>query len=146
MKVEVRLSDKLEEPYAVIYTDAITPQIRRVAALIDGENAEGVIPVMENGRIFVLRPDEIYMIRVENDRTAVYAESKRYSSGKRLYEFEACLGCGFMRISKSAIVNLKHIDCVEPTLGGLMLLILKNGCKDYISRRYLPSFKKYLGL
>ena len=30
--------------------------------------------------------------------------------------------------------------------GGIMLLVLKNGCKDYISRKYLPAFKKYLGI
>lgn len=76
----------------------------------------------------------------------MYAKTKRYISGKRLYEFEALLGSGFMRISKSTIVNLHQLDCLELTLGGLMLLILKNGCKDYISRKYLPAFKKYLGL
>ena len=38
------------------------------------------------------------------------------------------------------------MDYVEPTLGGLMLLVLKNGCRDHISRKYLPAFKQYLGL
>ncbi|MBQ8168840.1 hypothetical protein IJZ97_05425 [bacterium] len=27
-----------------------------------------------------------------------------------------------------------------------MLILLKNGNKDYISRKYLPKFKNYLGL
>jgi len=27
-----------------------------------------------------------------------------------------------------------------------MYIKLKNKCKDYISRKYLPEFKKYLGL
>lgn len=39
-----------------------------------------------------------------------------------------------------------YLDYVESTLGGLMLLVLKNGCKECISRKYLPAFKKYLGL
>ena len=51
-----------------------------------------------------------------------------------------------MRISKGTLANLSCIDHVEPTLGGLMLLVLKNGCKECISRKYLPAFKKYLGL
>lgn len=146
MKVEIRLSADAKEPYAVIYASEITAEIRNAAALIESESIGGVITVTDNERIFVLWAEEVYMVRVENEKTVVYAKAKRYYSGKRLYEFEAALGNGFMRISKSTIVNLKHIDCVEPTLGGLMLLVLKNGCKDYISRRYLPAFKKYLGL
>ena len=86
------------------------------------------------------------MVRIEDGRTIVYTESKQYDGGKRLYEFETMLGEGFMKISKSALINLHRIACVEPTLGGLMLLVLKNGFKEYISRKYLPSFKKYLGL
>ena len=43
-------------------------------------------------------------------------------------------------------VNLSYLDSIEPGLGGTMLLKLKNGCKDYVSRKYLPDFKRYLGL
>ena len=28
----------------------------------------------------------------------------------------------------------------------IVILKKKNGCKDYVSRKYLPEFKKYLGL
>lgn len=94
----------------------------------------------------MLRPDEIYMVRVENEKTVVYTKTKRYDGGKRLYEFEEILGKGFMRISKGTLANLNYLDYVESTLGGLMLLVLKNGCKECISRKYLPTFKQYLGL
>ncbi|MGI6326557.1 MAG: LytTR family DNA-binding domain-containing protein [Saccharofermentanales bacterium] len=145
MKIEIKVLPETEEPYAVIYTSEITPEVRRAAELLNMESS-GVISVVENERIIVLRPDEIYMVRVENEKTVVYTKAKQYSSGKRLYEFEEILGDGFMRISKSTLANLHYLDYVEPTLGGLMLVVLKNGCKDYISRKYLPSFKKYLGL
>ena len=59
---------------------------------------------------------------------------------------EKLLGSGFMRISKSTLINLKQINSVEPSFHGTMLVILKNGNKDYISRKYLPAFKKYLGI
>lgn len=145
MKVEIKVLPEAKDPYAVIYASEITPEVRRAAELLAAENAD-VVPVTKNERIIVLRPDEIYMVRVENERTVVYTKEKQYTSGKRLYELEAILGNGFMRISKSTLANLHYLDYVEPTLGGLMLVVLKNGCKDYISRKYLPSFKKYLGL
>ena len=145
MKVEIKVLPEAKEPYAVIYASEITPEIRRTAALLETKNS-GVVSVMENERIIVLRPDEIYMVRVENEKTVVYTKTKRYDGGKRLYEFEEILGKGFMRISKGTLANLHYLDYVESTLGGLMLLVLKNGCKECISRKYLPDFKKYLGL
>jgi len=145
LKVEIKVLPETKDPYAIIYTSEMTPEVRRTAELLKMESTD-IIPVVENGRIVVLHTDEIYMVRVENERTVVYTKEKRYGSGKRLYEFEAVLGNGFMRISKSTLANLHYLDYVEPTLGGLMLVVLKNGYKDYISRKYLPSFKKYLGL
>ncbi len=145
MRAEIKVMPEVREPYAVIYANEITPEVRRAAALLEGKSSE-VISVTENGRIRVLRPAEIYMVRAENEKTAIYTEAKRYECGRRLYELEESLGKGFMRISKGTLASLRYIDYVEPTLGGLMLLVLKNGCKECISRKYLPAFKKYLGL
>ena len=145
MKVEVRISAEIKEPYIVIYTNELTTEVNQIAALIDNAT-ESIITVSDNERIVILRPDEIYMVRVENEKLIVYCKAKKYSCGKRLYELENLLGGNFMRISRSVLVNLRYLDCVEPSVGGMMLLVLKNGCKDYISRKYLPAFKKYLGL
>lgn len=51
-----------------------------------------------------------------------------------------------MQISKSAVINLKQIDFVEPSFSGMMKLFLKNKQSEYISRKYLSEFKKCLGL
>lgn len=146
MKVEIKVSAEAKEPYAVIYTDEVTAYVRQIAEMLESAAASKMVTVADNERIMVLRPEELYMIRIENEKTVVYTKTRRYISGKRLYEFEALVGNGFMRISRSTVVNLNELECVEPTFGGLMLLRLKNGCKDYISRKYLPVFKKYLGL
>lgn len=145
MKVEIKVLPEAKEPYAVIYASEITPEIRRAVALLEKEIPD-VIPVKENDSIIVLRPDEIYMVRVENEKTVVYTKTKRYDGGKRLYEFEEILGKGFIRISRGTLVNLHYLERVEPAFGDMMLLVMKNSCKDYISRKYLPAFKKYLGL
>lgn len=146
MKVEIKLSADIKEPCAVIYSNEITPEVSRIISLIEKDTDNSIITVADNERVMILRPNQIYMVRIEKEKTVVYSETKKYSSNKRLYEFETMLGAGFMRISKSVLVNLEYIDCVEPSFGGMMLLVLKNGCKDYISRRYMPAFKKYIGI
>lgn len=145
MKVEIRISPDAAEPYAVIHTAKRTEEIEKLAAAL--ENAPGeILTAMENGRIIVLRPEEIYMVRAENEKTLLCCESRQFPCRKRLYELEEALGRGFMRISKSALINLRYLDSVEPTFSGMMELVLKNGCRDYVSRKYLPGLKKYLGL
>ena len=85
------------------------------------------------------------MVRVEAGDTILFGKCSKYRSRKRLYELEKQLGKQFMQISKSTLVNLSYLDSIEAGFNGTLLLKLKNGCKDYVSRKYLPEFKKYLG-
>ncbi len=145
MKVSVDISAEYKEPYAVIHTDKITKEIQRVIDVLGTE--ETPVTALKNEEdIVILKPNEIYMVKVENGDTVIYAKDRQYRSRKRLYELSEQLGKQFMQISKSTIINLSYMDSIEPGFSGTMLLKLKNGCKDYVSRTYLPEFKKYLGL
>lgn len=144
MKIKIQISPDIEEPYAIIYSNTMTEEIQEIAEKLN--SSQNVITAIDNEQIVILEPTDIYMLRMENDQLIVYCKQKRYLSNKRLYEMEKILGNNFMRISKSTIINLKKISCVEPSFNGTMLILLKNGSKDYISRKYLPKFKKYLGL
>ena len=145
MKVTVDISPEYKEPYAVIHTDKVTDEIQRMIDIFSINEAP--ITALQNEEdIIVLQPKEIYMIRVENGDTVIYGEKNKYRSRKRLYELGAQLGAQFMQISKSTLVNLSYLDSIEPGFSGTLLLKLKNGCKDYVSRKYLPELKKYLGL
>lgn len=144
MKVEIKISSEVKEAYAVIYTNELTDEIQTLISSIEGGNS--VITAKDQDRITVLQPREIFMVRTEGEKTIIHGRSAAYVSQKRLYELESQLGKGFMRISKSTLINLKEVDSVESLFNGVMMLVLKNGCKDYISRKYLPDFKKYLGI
>lgn len=145
MKVNVDISSEYKEPYAVIYTNEITEEIQRIIDIL-GSKDSPVTALQSNGDMMILHPSDIYMIRVENGETMIYTEKKSYRSRKRLYEIGQQLGKQFMQISKSTLVNLSYMDSIESGFSGTLLLKLKNGCKDYVSRTYLSEFKKYLGL
>ncbi len=145
VKVSVDISSEYKEPYAVIYTDKVTDDIQRMLDILS--KSETPITALRNEEdLIVLQPKEIYMVRVENGDTIIYGENQKYCSRKRLYEIGEHLGKQFMQISKSTLINLSYMDSIEPGFSGTLLLKLKNGCKDYVSRTYLPEFKKYLGL
>ena len=51
-----------------------------------------------------------------------------------------------MQISKACVVNLSFAESVEAGFGGSLLLKMKNGLSEYVSRTYLPGLKNYLGI
>lgn len=145
MKVNIDISAEYKEPYAVIHTDKVTDEIQRMIDVFS--NSETPITALQNEEdIVVLQPKEIYMVRVEDGDTVIYGARQKYRSRKRLYELAQQLGKQFMQISKTTLINLSYMDSIEPGFSGTLLLKLKNGDKDYVSRKYLPEFKKYLGL
>lgn len=144
MKVSVELSAEYSPPHAIIYADVITPDIQRAMDVLGNEDAP--ITVQQGERMIIMQPSEIFMVRVENGQTMVYGKKDRFFSSKRLYEVGNRLGNGFMQISKSTLVNLSYLSSVETSFNGTLLLYLKNGLKDHVSRKYLSEFKGYLGL
>lgn len=147
MKVEIKLQKDVIEPYAVIYTEKLTDEIQKITDFIENTELAGrVVTAVSDDKIIVINMSDIYFIKVEEDRAVIYCHDKKYVSKKRLCELEKILGHDFMRISKTTLIHLSYVSRVEPSFNGMMLLTMKNGCKEYISRKYLPEFKKYLGL
>lgn len=144
LKVSIEVSAQYEKAYAVIYTNAVTDEIQHVINVLNEKEAP--VTAQSGDKIVILQPKDIYMVRIEKGDTVIYGESDRYYSRKRLYELADQLGGQFMQISKSTLVNLTYLDNIEAGFSGSLLLKLKNGCRDYVSRKYLPDFKKYLGL
>lgn len=145
MKVSIDISAEYKEPFAVIHTDKVTDEIQRMIDVFS--NSEAPVTAYQNEEdIVVLQPKDIFMVRVEDGDTVIYGAKQRYRSRRRLYELAQQLGKQFMQISKTTLVNLSYMDSIEAGYSGTLLLKLKNGNKDYVSRKYLPEFKKYLGL
>lgn len=145
MKVSIDISPEHEEMHVVIHANKMTEEVQWLMDIFS-TSVTPITALRNEEDIVVLEPQEIYMVRVENGDTIIYGEKEVYRSRKRLYELHEQLGSKFMQISKSTLINLSYMDSVEPGFGGSVLLKLKNGSKDYVSRKYLPGFKKYLGL
>ncbi len=149
MKVDINISKEVKEPYVVIHTNEMTNEISDLANSISemSESSSGgrIIGNVDD-RMIVLEADTISVIRVDNEKVYVVSEGVSYRVNRRMYELLEILGKDFMQISKSASINLKFLKSVEPYFNGVMVLNLKDGEKEYISRKYVPALKKYLGI
>lgn len=146
MKVDINISGDVKEPYVVIHTDKMSEEISKLAQDIS-EYASGdrIIGNVED-TMMILQAESISVISVENEKVYVTSDGVKYRVGKRMYELLEILGKDFMQVSKSAAINLKFLKSVEPFMNGVMVLNMKDGEKEYISRRYVPKLKEYLGI
>lgn len=148
MRVECNIDADCREPYAVLHINKMTPAMAEIISILEKEGAdERTLTAVKGKKTYFIEPDHIEIARTEGREVVCYDRLKnRYILNKPLYELEQILGRQFVRVSKSAIVNIPQISHVEAGFNGTMELVMKNGVTDYISRSFRKSFKERLGL
>jgi DNA-binding LytR/AlgR family response regulator len=75
----------------------------------------------------------------------VYCESEVYQSGLRLIELEEVLShAGFVRVSKSAILNVEKLRGVKNLANSKLEALLVNDERICVSRKYLKDIREVL--
>lgn len=98
-----------------------------------------------NGTERMVNASDIYYIESVDKQTFVYLEKEVYRTDFRLYQLiEQLKKYGFVRISKSCVLNIHYMDSIKPIFNSRMEAILKNNERVYINRSYLGEVKKAL--
>ena len=136
--------DKEREEEVVIYsheengfTDKIKSFVESLSVGFVGYDGAEVKP---------LTASEIFCFSIDRGKIYAFTEKRRFEIKQRLYEIEEQLGRDFIKINQSCIVSVDKIERFKVSIGGALLVILKNGYKDYISRRQLKTVKQRVGL
>ena len=143
MKLRIVI-DKEKEEQILIYAHEKTPLIESIERLIEND-APYLTGYSEVGAT-VLSPDEVYCFISENGKTYALTEKEKLVIKSRLYIIESTLGNGFVRLNQSCIANTNKIKRFEADIYGSLMVIFKNGYKDYVSRRQVKSVKERLGI
>lgn len=96
----------------------------------------------------VIQADDVSYFIADGNNTYFKVKNAKYEINKKLYELERDFSHkGFVRVNKSHVVNILKLKEIVPWFGGRLLLLF-NSCDDEIevSRRYVASFKEFLGL
>ncbi|WP_154888320.1 LytTR family DNA-binding domain-containing protein [Longibaculum muris] len=91
--------------------------------------------------------ENILYIESIDEKTFLYTIDDVYEASQKLYELEQNLQSqGFLRISKSCILNLEYLQHVRALFNGKYEATLTNNEKLTINRSYVAAFKKAFGL
>lgn len=147
MRVELKIDPGCPEPHAQLVVSRLTPSLQAAISLLERENEEEVLAAVRGGKTYILEPGTVELIRTEGRELVLYdVKKQRYLLNRPLYELQEQLNQDFVRISKSAIVNIRRIRHVEASFNGTMVLVMKSGLEEIISRNFRRQFKERLGL
>jgi two-component system LytT family response regulator len=121
---------------------------RRLAALLTARAplaGAGQLVVREGGKMLVIPYDDIVWIEAEDYYVCVHAGGQRTLVRMPLKTIAESLDRDrFVRVHRSAIVNLSHVRRVEPVASGDQRLVLRDGTQVRVSRNYRPALEAHL--
>ena len=101
----------------------------------------------EKKQTFLLPYEQILYIETVDKKVFIYGKDEIYDCSYRLYILEEMLPeSQFFRISKSVIVNVLAIQCLEPEDGRRLKVTLENEERLIVSRQYANDIKVKLGI
>ena len=144
MKVRVEYAPVLENE-VVLRCPRLDQEMLRVLSLVRS-GLQKLCVWDENREIILLSPDETLYCESVDEHTFLYTASAFYQTALTLAELEGRYGeLGYLRVSKSAVINLHRIRSLKSRTGGIEAS-LENGERLVVSRHYAPLLRERLGL
>ena len=143
MKYTLNL-DKTKEEEIIIFAHEKNELIESIEKLIrsEGFNLIGY----KNQQIIKLDLNDVFCFCVEDNRVYAVLENEKLLIKQRLYSIEEALNNNFIKINQSCIANIKKIDRFDASISGSLIVIFKNGYRDYVSRRQIKLVKERIGI
>ena len=141
-------NENIKETKITIECNRVDEEVLSIISMVNKkENNINKIIGFSDGEIYRIEENDVLYIETVDRKTFCYTNDNVYEIPLKLYEIEERYkDIDYMRISKSAIVNLNKIKSIRPDFGGKILATMENQEKIYISRQYVPVLKEKLGI
>lgn len=146
MRIRIEISDSIDEDELIIKCRQIDESIQNIQNYIMEQSSKGL-------KIVFYKEDEEYyfplddVLFFETDSKKVYAHTMHdtYAIKNRLYELEEVLPKKFVRVSKSTILNIRHIYSIQRNFTAASLVQFQGSHQQvYVSRLYYKNLRKRL--
>lgn len=141
MKYKIIVDRSLDE--IVIHTPEKNGLVDKIEELIRLEECE--LLGFSGSAAVKLDASAVSCFFVEDGRVFARCDGKKYAMKERLYQLEERFSSGFVKINQSCIVSVDKIERFDTSIGGSLMVTLKDGYRDYVSRRQLKAVKERIG-
>lgn len=143
MRLILNERPEMEKPEVTIAYSEMTASVKRVADFV--RSVEQTILCKKDEEECSVPIGDIYYIESVDKKTFVYCEKDVYMCNLRLYEIEKMVEqAGFVRVSKSTILNIERLKGVKTLVNSRLEAILSNGERVCVTRKYLKDIREAL--
>jgi DNA-binding LytR/AlgR family response regulator len=143
--VKVEISEGHSDVEVLIKCPEATEDINRMVSVLQG--FDNKLQGTKNGKIHLIDAKDVLYFESVDKQCFIYTDKDVYDTPLKLYEIEEQLtDKGFIRTSKSQILNIFQIESLCPDFGGRIEVSLKNGEILVVSRSYSKLLKERLGI
>lgn len=146
MKIKVEVVDTIEEDEVIIRCGSMNENIQKIHQyLLEQSKSSQKITFFKENQEYYFPLHEVLFFETEGTYIYAHTRDDTYRIKYRLYELEQMLSKHFIRVSKSAIVNLAHIYSINRNLTSSSLIQFRNSHKQiYASRYYYKNLRDRL--
>ena len=145
MKITIETPKEGEEDEIIVRCASLNDRLLKLIAALRTE--ESSLTGYMDDKIVKLAPKDVFYFEAVDNKVFAYMDGGVYEVRKKLYEIEKeYADTDFLRISKSAVVNVAKIAYIRPLINGRFEAKLKNEEKIIINRQYVIELKKKLGI
>jgi len=133
--------------------DTLIRRVAQVAAALPQTRSGSVtpasvdrLPVKANGKVIAMRVADIDWIEADDDYVLLHAGSKSWIQRETIASLESRLvSSGFVRIQRSALVNVDRVRELRPRSKGEYDVILADGTQLRLTRTYRAAIDRLVG-
>ena len=149
MKLNLNEDKNLKEEHIDIFYTNMRPSIKQIIDTVNSERpalkGRPADEDLDDGEEIILDPKEIYYLDHIDRKLFAYTRTGVYRLMTTLSACEETLwNYGFVRVSKSNLVNIYKIKQLKPDLNMKVYASFDNGERICINRSYKKSFTEYL--
>lgn len=146
IKINTNISSEFKETSITINAPNLTNEIQSLIQYISHINAmPNHIMASENNKIYCIDLERVICFFSKDKYNYVRVKEGTYKIKQKLYELEEMLRKSeFIRISNSCLIHMKQVECFDTSVLGTVLVRLKDGTQETISKRRVSQIMKFL--
>ena len=133
----------LREPEVTIEYKELTSDVKKVSSYV--RTVDKIITCKKENEEYSVPINDIYYLESVDKKGFVYTKDEVYRAEQRLVELEKKLtGTGFVRVSRSAIINVDKLKGIKNLPNSKLEAILINEERICVNRNYLGDIRDVL--
>lgn len=137
MKIRIEIDGAIAEDEILIRCRELTDEVTAVQRAVgDVVHTSGRMPFYKGNTEYYLTLDEILFFETDEHGISAHTKSEMYQTKYKLYELEDILPGTFMRVSKSTILNTRHVYSISRNLTASSVVAFAGTHKQVFVSRY----------